>query len=385
MNPIPAARAYFEDSPDANLSQAVMLLSLGRFVGARWLTPKRRAEEAQDEFIDGFPAEDFAVLGIPRVEAAARRLGGAEDLAIRGRLLDRLPEGLRADAKRRFDETRRAAERFLGRPEPAGALELMAACLVHPSPHARVAAAWAYGVCLADPAIAVRVLADVLSPEEKGERPDALAEQMAATALAQFDPRHPALARLLAPGERRGGTPSNTSLVVHGTFARSSPWWQPGGDFHAYLKANVAPDLYDAPDRFEWSGFYSDGAREEAADALAAWHAQHGHVEPDLYAHSHGASVAMLATNAPRNLRVGKLVLLSCPVHEKKYMPEPTNVAGKVHSVRVHADPVIFLDGGRQRFRHPGIAEHVLDIWFDHSATHDPAVWQTRNVPAMLV
>ncbi|MCX7893899.1 MAG: hypothetical protein N2544_16215 [Burkholderiales bacterium] len=385
MNPIPASRAYLEDSPDANLSQAVMLVSLGRFVGARWLAPKRGAEAAQEEFIDGFPAEDFATLGIPRVEAAARRLGGGEDLAIRGRLAERVPEGLRADARRRFDETRRAAERFLAKPEPGGALELMAACLVHPSPHTRVAAAWAYGVCLADPAIAVRVLADVLSPEGKDGRPDALAEQMAATALAQFDPKHPALARLLVPGERRGGRPSSTSLVVHGTFARTSSWWQPGGDFHGYLKSNVAPDLYDAPDRFEWTGEYNDDARGEAADGLAAWHAAHGHVEPDIYAHSHGANVVMLATNAPRSLRVGKLVLLSCPVHKDKYMPDFANVAGKVFSIRVHADPVIFIDGGRQRFRDPSITEHTLDVWFDHSATHDPAVWQSENVPAKIV
>jgi hypothetical protein len=45
---------------------------------------------------------------------------------------------------------------------------------------------------------------------------------------------------------------------------------------------------------------------------------------------------------------------------------------------------VILADHGGQRFRHPHIHENVLPMWFDHSATHEPNVWQTYNVPAML-
>jgi hypothetical protein len=57
---------------------------------------------------------------------------------------------------------------------------------------------------------------------------------------------------------------------------------------------------------------------------------------------------------------------------------------GRVISIRVHLDLVILVDGGGQRFNHPQIEEHVLPIWFDHSATHDPANWQRHNVPAMV-
>ena len=58
------------------------------------------------------------------------------------------------------------------------------------------------------------------------------------------------------------------------------------------------------------------------------------------------------------------------PVHVPKYLPNFSQVS-KVVSIRVRADLVILADRGGQRF-HPKITEHVLPIWFDHSAPHDP-------------
>jgi hypothetical protein len=89
----------------------------------------------------------------------------------------------------------------------------------------------------------------------------------------------------------------------------------------------------------------------------------------------------MLATN--RGLQVEKLVLLSCPVHPAKYMPDFSR-APDVVSIRVRADLVILIDGGEQRFRDPRIRENVLSIWFDHSATHEPDVWRDHDVPSKL-
>ena len=89
----------------------------------------------------------------------------------------------------------------------------------------------------------------------------------------------------------------------------------------------------------------------------------------------------MLATQNGSNM--GKLVLLSCPVHEDKYMPDFSR-APDVVSIRVHADLVILVDGGRQRFRDNRIRENVLPCWFNHSLTHDPQTWQQFNVPSML-
>jgi len=53
-------------------------------------------------------------------------------------------------------------------------------------------------------------------------------------------------------------------------------------------------------------------------------------------------------------------------------------------SIRVKLDLVILADGGGQKFNDPRITEKILPIWFDHSATHDPAVWQKYNLPSVI-
>jgi hypothetical protein len=170
-------------------------------------------------------------------------------------------------------------------------------------------------------------------------------------------------------------------MLVHGTFARTHEWWQPGGSFHGYLKNGARPDLYDASDRFDWSGGYSDAARDIGAHDLREWVEQRTLAGLDLLGHSHGANVTMQATKF--GLNAGKLFLLSCPVHVHKYMPDFSRTTGVV-SIRVHLDLVILADRGGQLFRHPQIEENVLPIWFDHGATHDPEVWQQHNVDALL-
>jgi hypothetical protein len=249
--------------------------------------------------------------------------------------------------------------------------------LRHPAPLVRVAAAASYFAVSAEPARLLPVLARELRSRDR------LARDVAATALARVAPDHPRLAELTSrkPRARRRGR-AHTSLLVHGTFARNHSWWQPGGDFHKYLHDNVRPDLYGAGDRFEWSGGYSDGARALGATDLRAWVFEHSAAGLDLFTHSHGGSVAMLASHHP-DMTVGTLVLLSCPVHVPKYVPDFSRVERAV-SVRVHCDLVILIDGGGQRFRDRRIDEHVLPIWFDHSATHDADVWQAHDVPRWL-
>jgi predicted alpha/beta-hydrolase family hydrolase len=100
-----------------------------------------------------------------------------------------------------------------------------------------------------------------------------------------------------------------------------------------------------------------------------------------LFTHSHGGSAAMLATQAGMN--VGELVLLSCPVHAHKYYPEFGH-AKRIVSIRVRMDLVILADRGGQRFKDARIEENVLPVWFNHSASHDPKVWQDHDVPRMI-
>jgi pimeloyl-ACP methyl ester carboxylesterase len=211
---------------------------------------------------------------------------------------------------------------------------------------------------------------------------DTLVRDLAATALARVYPEHSALRRLAPRARRRPSKrDAHTSLLIHGTFAKSDAWWQPGGDFHTYLIQNPLPDLYAGSDRFDWSGGYSDAARLIAASDLQQWIGSHGVSDPLVMGHSHGANVVFLTTQLGVSMR--EAVLLSCPVHWPKYAPDFSRVA-KLVSIRVHLDLVILADGGRQRFTDPRIEEHVLPVWFNHAATHDPLIWQAHNVSAML-
>jgi hypothetical protein len=377
---VPGWQAFRRLDVDAVRSQAAVLLLLrSRLVGdAEALRARTRARTGYRRF-DAIPRRDAAVFPVPPVRYTGRRVPTGE---VERRLTRRY--GRRRLGQARAEEPAPVpmtvladlAARLYRRPTEDNAVDLMEACLRHPQELTRVAAAAAYFPLSAEPRRLLRVL------EAAVASPDALARTLAATALGRVDPRNPHLARLTVPrGPAGRGRRAHTSLLVHGTWARGSSWWQPGGDFHEYLRAEVRPDLYHASDRFEWSGQYSDAARDIAAQELQAWVEDHTASGLDLFTHSHGGSVAMLASQ--RGLPIGTLVLLSCPVHPDKYVPDFSHV-GRAVSIRVHLDLVILIDGGGQRFPDPRIEEHVLPVWFDHFATHDPEVWRQHDVPAWL-
>ncbi len=57
---------------------------------------------------------------------------------------------------------------------------------------------------------------------------------------------------------------------------------------HEFIRDVVRPDLYGAPDRFDWSGGYSDAARALAATELRDWVNTRQSAGLDIFAHSHG-------------------------------------------------------------------------------------------------
>jgi hypothetical protein len=325
------------------------------------------------------PPSDLNQLGFPRLPAGAPRLQPEALQRVAGVRFASAPAPTpsRGEARTATATLRRAANMFYrdANHETAGAL--VEVTLRHPRELVRVAAAASYFLVAADPSRAIAILArGVLSR-------DPLTRDVAATALARVEPRHPVLAPLLEARPRRSTRRrSRTSLLVHGTWARTAAWWQPpNGNFWQYLHANVDPNLYGAQDRFDWSGGYSVAARALGGARLNTWVQQHNLAGLDLFAHSHGGSVSMVASQA--GTPVGRMILLSCPVHWPQYMPAFNHV-NRVISIRVHLDLVILADGGGQRFYDPRIEEHVLPLWFDHSLSHDPATWQQYNVPAWL-
>ena len=355
--PIPFPRAFGATSDAAILSQAAILLLMEP--GLR----RNRAMLAQYQ-------SARRTLRVPSVSAAGRRVK-VEEVESQLRLGPLGSERQSLPATR----FRRLASAFGTKPNLVAAASLMEACLRHPHPLVRSAAAISYFGLTSEPSRLIGILEDCTRSE------DELVRAVAATGLARLAPESPRLLELRkAPPRRRRGSSAHTSLLVHGTWAANEQWWKPGGGFHSYLLNGIRPDLYANADAFSWSGAYSEAARAIAAMELQAWLAAHAIQNPYLLTHSHGGSVAMLATQ--NGLDTGPLVLLSCPVHPI-YMPDFSRT-GPVVSIRVKLDLVILADGGGQKFSDPRIREKILPIWFDHSATHDPVVWQRYNLPSVI-
>ena len=395
---VPAPQAFGRTDAAALQSQAATFLLLraqvrrdGAALAAR---AKRSGRGARVELV---PARDLAALRVPRVTGVRRRVPEDAVVASLTRRYGPLVTARRGSAVGPKRGGRGAASRtsraFRARAMPADVLadlarrlardpsllnlaQLTRACLRHPHELPRIAAAATHFEVSTRPELALEILGRSLRSA------DPLARELAATAMSRIasedDRLRVFLRRRRSPKARRR---SRTSLLVHGTFARNTTWWQPGGDFHEYLLDEVRPDLYGASDRFDWSGGWSDAARALGAADLRAWVAARGLDGLSLFTHSHGGSIAMLASQD--GLAVGDLVLLSCPVHVHKYVPDFTRVSRAV-SIRVHMDLVILVDEGGQRFPDPRIEEHVLPLWFDHFASHDPEVWQDHDVPSLL-
>ena len=121
-------------------------------------------------------------------------------------------------------------------------------------------------------------------------------------------------------------------VLVHGTWASDSPRYQSGGSFLSLIQ-KARPYLYAQPDFFRWSGAYSDGARQQGAVDLQKWVSDRHEEGLDLMGHSHGGNIMSKATEM--GLKLGKLVVLSCPLHVDKYFPEFSNLKAPMVSVRV--------------------------------------------------
>jgi hypothetical protein len=371
----------FTAQPDARAvqSQAAFLLIVANLVRGR--TPAECIKVPHDDMA---PPQDLATLGVPSTIYALEREWPKryalrelqEELSRRG-FASTGGTGVRSDP-RLAEELRALTMDLLAKPERRAAALLAVHSLQHPDPLVRVAAATAVAGVEKDG----RALARGRRRSSVGEA-DPLVRLLAATSLARLAPRDPLLAQLAVAGlGPLGRDPIRSSTIVHGTWAARSDWWRPQGDFYRYLAANAAPDLYPGGDPFVWSGAWKSSARRKAAKHLAAWASVHQAPCLNLFAHSHGGNIAMLATH--RGLEIGRLVLLSCPVHWTKYQPKPGSVASAL-SIRSRLDLAILGDAGGQRFpKGSGIREHILPVWFKHSVSHDPEFWQAHELQQEL-
>ena len=173
--------------------------------------------------------------------------------------------------------------RLVSRPEPVTAAALVEANLYSDSRLVRTAAAVA---ALDTTGPRDDVLAQLVDGATRG---DPLTKQLGRIGMARVDPQHAVLRHVVGrPSPLTGqDRPSHTAVLTHGSFAALARWYQPGGDFYGYLDSLVPPLKLHDPS-FRWSGLYSDGARQLAAQQLFDWIPDQNLQRPDLFGHSHG-------------------------------------------------------------------------------------------------
>lgn len=331
---------------------------------------------------DGFDASDLEGSAEERITS----------LELRRRTWE---EGLREEQQILYKELHNEDQR---RARIAG----VAFCILgvsHPAPLVGVSAAISVLALCRRWHLRQRALARLLHALESTEDP--LAERIAwagwsrapefRSALPIADPLSGFL-QGIAPRASGPQAETRTTILVHGTVfqkhaAPLEEWWRPAdaagnkqGEFHAYLEQGPRPNVYRHQDFYRWSGGWSDYARLEAAEKLVHWIDARGIESPDVFAHSHGCNVAMLASQARA---MDRLVLMSCPVWPAY---RPGNQVVKALSVRVKWDLVIMADGGAQRFPPDlGVTEHVLPLWFGlHEASRQGATWRKEKLDLQL-
>lgn len=347
-------RAGVDDEQSVAASQAAYLLA----VRAAILGGVPTAEKSRE-----FPLPDLGRLRRRRhfrVEEACQRLGASE-------------KELRQEKEAALErELTNFARELYEKPSMKAVAAMFEAAML--SPHPLVALAGAVGA-----RETTRLRPGIRETIERCARSrDALVSRVAMAAMSQIEPmKSLTISKVVRqPVSRKRRRKSNTAVVTHGTFAANGEWYRPGGDFYEALKTN-RPDLHVHDTSFRWTGNYSSGARRADAMLLQQWISDQGIGVADFFAHSHGGTVANLATQ--RGVQFDRLVLMAWPVH-KNWFPDFVNVS-RIIDIRVHMDLVILVDGGRQRFRTNqfDVEEH-RNGWFDHSSTHAPDYWDEHGL-----
>lgn len=107
-------------------------------------------------------------------------------------------------------------------------------------------------------------------------------------------------------------------IIVHGTWGFDSDWYQPGGDFFEAVKKFAHETAHVIP--FSWSGNNSIDARSRAANSLASCiDSYHPDAEIIVIGHSHGGTVALLASHLITTNKISLLYTLGTPINRALY------------------------------------------------------------------
>ena len=286
-----------------------------------------------------------------------------------------------------------AANRAMSSEKDRSAGDLMvrqlAIGMLDSSPHARITAAYAYWQATGASHVVAPVLENATLSEDEDE------QMLAAVALAQVDAKKVKHMQGVAADDKPQGSAKKSTesmtVIIHGTFAKNAKWYQPGGDFHSYIKSKVYPDTYSGKDFYYWSGRYSRNDTtlkniwRQAAKKLVAWCKAHPTKKLRLIAHSHGNNVVNLASQM--GLPSCTLIQLSVPVRDWNLPDMSTVSSDRLFNIHSTIDLVVAIDGGAQDYRGTSVAasERRRIIAFSgHSASHDKKKWRKKKTPKFV-
>jgi len=362
-NPVPFGSSLFFDQDDKSLSRftlaAYLLLTGILFV---------QDEQLSDERIDLPTAEEFEILGINREVRETVPRGEMDLREFSASALDSVPSRALADFAAQVNE----------RADPFYAAHLVAT-----------------GCSSSDELIRICALGSAVD-FFRLETID-IRRQLAwffenAREIQTFELLFVLMARIFPVGATGNLSPQTTPppatsaglMAVHGTvlpFSQANrPEWSvpPNGSLYSHIRT-FRNDIYGSPDYFRWEGGYTDYAREVAISSLSDWISRRRLNGIDIVAHSHGCNVVMGSTSVSTNFT--KIVLLSCPVHWKKYNLPSAMITSDVVSIRTRFDFVIRMDRGGQRFPKGTIRDVILPFWFtSHSASTKPNTWKSQKL-----
>src|SRR3990167_9177572 len=214
--------------------------------------------------------------------------------------------------------------------------------------------------------------------------------------------KHPSLlrhfeelsARLIQPAQKvmKAVQRQDMTIIIHGTWAATSTWWQRGGNFWNYVNG-ITGNVYGGKDAFSWSGANDHKERVKAASDLVTWVGSHPCTNLDIISHSHGGNVCFLATRL--GLKMRKLITLGTPVR-LEYLPDLRNI-GMFYNVFSTIDLVQTPAGtfpnrrGEGRTLSDGMTM-INQIATDdghggrpgHSELHEPDTWKANHLEYLL-
>jgi hypothetical protein len=172
-------------------------------------------------------------------------------------------------------------------------------------------------------------------------------------------------------------------IVVHGTWGTASTWSVPGGDFFDILEAQ-ARKLGHKAITYTWSGYLDEDHRAAAGKSLAKLIRSYpSKTEFFIIAHSHGANVAILASQELAKIEQNKhrikiVYALGTPVDHNKYMPnmEIIEYFYNLFSFKDLVQPVLgyFHRTYPPHERIANIRILINDKQPDHTTIHHPAL-----------